>query len=127
MPNLSNPKLKIQSTTGSDQMTVSASVKVTFLPEELHIIQVLSLKCKLACKVWSEDGGFNGPDDPLFSLATKTITKNGTYDFKPRLIDRSVLDEDWEGNDELYAKFGVKAVGFPMSDETRSLTQVGNY
>ena len=41
---------------------------------EANIIKVLGLKCKLACRVWGEDSGFNGGDDSLFSLSTKTIT-----------------------------------------------------
>ena len=126
MPNLINPKLKIQSTSGSNQMKVTTTVTVSFDATEENIIKVLGLKCKLACRVWSEDSGFNGGDDPLFSLATKTITKDGTYEFV-RMVDRSLLDEDWEGNDELYAKFALNAVSFPMSAGTRTATQVGNY
>ncbi|MEO8152426.1 MAG: hypothetical protein ABI605_05100 [Rhizobacter sp.] len=126
MPTLSNPKLKIQSTSGSNQMKVTTTVTVQFSAAEENIIKILSLKCKLASRVWGEDSGFNGGDDPLFSLATKTITKNGTYEFV-RSVDRSLLDEDWEGNDELYARFALNAVAFPMSATAQSATQVGNY
>ncbi len=126
MPTLSSPKLKIQSTTGTNQMKVTTSVTVGFDATEVNIIKVLGLKCKLACRVWGEDSGFNGGDDSLFSLSTKTITKSGSYEFV-RVVDASLLDEDWEGNDELYAKFALNAVSFPMSAATRTATQVGNY
>jgi hypothetical protein len=126
MPTLSNPELKIQSTAGSSQLTVKTKVTVRFSPEEEHIISCLKLKFKLACRVWSEDDMFNGGDDPLFSLSTKTITKDGTYEFV-RVVSHNLLDEDWEGNDEVYAKFALNAVAFPMSAATRTPTQVGNY
>ena len=126
MPVLSNPKLKIQSTSGSSQMKVTTSVTVAFSAAEKHIIEVLSLKFKLASRVWGEDSGFNGGDDPLFSLATKTINKGGNYEFV-RHVNRDLLDEDWEGNDELYARFALNAVAFPMSASAQSATQVGNY
>jgi len=126
MPVLSNPKLKIQSTAGSSQMKVTTSVTVAFSAAEKHITEVLNLKFKLASRVWGEDSGFNGGDDSLFSLATKTITRGGNYEFV-RSVDRSMLDEDWEGNDELFARFALNAVAFPMSASAQSSTQVGNY
>jgi len=126
MPTLSNPKLKVEATSGSSQMKVTTQVTVNFHPQEETNIKVLGLKCKLACRVWGEDSGFNGGDDSLFSLATKTIDKDGTYTFV-RTVARDLLDEDWEGNDELYAKFALNAVGFPMSATTRSATITGNY
>lgn len=44
-----------------------------------------------------------------------------------RNVSNNMLDEDWEGNDEVYAKFALNAVTFPMSAATRTPTQVGNY
>ena len=126
MPTLSKPELHIQSTAGSTHLTVKTRVTVNFSPEEEHIISCLKLKFKLACRIWSEDAVFNGNDDLLFSLSTKTITKDGTYDFVGS-VHHELLDEDWEGNDEVYAKFGLAAVAFPMTAVARTPTQVGNY
>jgi len=126
MPTLSNPKLKIEIVSGSNTAKATAQVTVNFHPQEETNIKILGLKCRLACRVWGEDSGFNGGDDSLFALATKTITKDGTYTFV-RTVSRDTLDEDWEGNDELYAKFALNAVGFPMSTGTRSSTITGNY
>ncbi len=126
MPILSNPRLKIQSTAGSNTLKVVTNITVKFSPEEENIISCLNLKFKLACRVWSEDDFFNGGDEALFALSTKTITKDGNYEFV-RNVSNNLLDEDWEGNDEVYAKFALKAVAFPMSAATRTPTQVGNY
>ena len=126
MPSLSQPKLKIQSTAGSSQLKVTTSVTVKFSPEEESIISALNLKFKLKSRVWAEDDMFNGGDDPLFWLSTKTITKEGHYEFV-RTVNHGLLDEDWEGNDEVYAKFALAAIAFPMAATTRTQTQVGNY
>lgn len=126
MPTLSNPKLQLQSTAGSGLVKVTTSVIVKFNDSEEHIIKCLNLKFKLACRIWSEDDVFNGGDDPMFALSTKTITKDGTYTFE-RTVPTSMLDEDWEGNDEFYAKFALQAIAFPMGANTRTSTQVGNY
>lgn len=126
MPALTNPKLKIQTISGSNNAKVTAEVTVNFHPQEETNIKILGLKCRLRCRVWAEDGGFNGDDDPLFSMSTKTITKDGTYTFE-RTVSRDTLDEDWEGNDEIYAKFALNAVAFPMAASTKTSTITGNY
>ncbi|WOB06831.1 hypothetical protein [Piscinibacter gummiphilus] len=126
MPTLSNPKLQLQSTAGSGLVKVTTQVTVRFNDAEENIIKCLNLKFKLASRVWSEDDMFNGGDDPMFALPTKTITKDGTYTFE-RTVPTSMLDEDWEGNDEFYAKFALQAIAFPMAASTRTPTQVGNY
>ena len=114
MPALLNPKIKIEATSGSNTMKVTTQVTVNFGPQEETNIKILGIKCKLACRVWGQDSGFNGGDDSLFSMPTKTINKDGTYVFV-RHVARDLLDEDWEGNDEIFAKFALNAVGFPMS------------
>jgi hypothetical protein len=126
MPALTNAKLKIETLSGSNTAKVTALVTVNFHPQEENYIKILGLKCRLRCRVWSEDGGLNGDDDPLFNLPTKTITKDGTYTFE-RTVSRDVLDEDWEGNDEIYARFKLNAVAFPMAAGVKTATITGNY
>ena len=126
MPVLSNPKLSIQVASGTNQRKVTATVTVSFSTVEENIIKVLGLVPKLSCRVWGEDGGFNGDDDHLFSYNTKTITKDGTYTFMGT-VNKAVLDEDNVGNDEIYAKFGLSTPSFPMSAATRSPTINGDF
>ncbi len=126
MPILSNPKLKITSTAGSGQLKITTSVTVRFSAAEENIIKANSLTFKLKSRVWGEDDGFNGGNDPLFWLATKTITKGGDYQFV-RTVHHGLLDEDSVGEDEVFAKFFLQAVAFPMMASTRSPTQSGDY
>lgn len=122
---LLNPKLKIESTTGTSEMLVTAIVTVHYGPQEENIIKILGLKSKLKCRLWSDDADPDA-DNPVFWFATKTINKNDTYTFTKK-VPRSTLDEDWEGNDELYAKFVLSTDGFPITAKTQTLVQVGNY
>lgn len=129
MPVLSNPALKIELVSGTSQANVTASVKVAFDQVEENFIKLLGLKFKLMCRLWGEDSGFNGGDDGLFSLTTKTITADGTYTFT-KTVSRSSLDEDWEGNDEIYARFRCKSTtpSFPMeATPQNSQTISGNF
>jgi len=118
--------MKIVATAGSPTLKITTSVTVKFSAAEENIINCNSLKFKLKSRIWGEDDDFNGGNDPLFWLPTKTITKEGTYTFV-RNVHHGMLDEDSVGDDEVYARFFLQAVAFPMSAATRSPTQEGNY
>ena len=104
MPTLSNPTLHIGLVAGTSNRVVTATVKLNFFQSEETLIKFLSLKYLLKCRIWGSDSGFNGDDDPLFSIASKSVNADGTFTFK-RTVNASSLDEDWEGNDEVYARF----------------------
>ena len=125
MAQLLNPKLKIQSTTGTNQMLVTAIVTVRYSDQEESIMKALNLKSKLKCRLWSDDA-WPDADNPVFWFATKLISKEDTYTFT-RTVSKDTLDEDWEGNDELYAKFALSTEGFTISASTQTPVQVGNY
>jgi hypothetical protein len=127
MPTLKNPTLRLELVSGTTQVKVTATVKVDFDPSEEAAIKLLGLKYKLKCRIWGEDDGFNGSDDSLFWMETKTITVDDTYTFI-RKVDRSKLDEDW-GNDEIYARFFCQSTSllFPTPARARSITIPGNF
>ena len=126
MPTMLNPKLAIQLASGTNQRKVTATVTVKFNTVEENMIKVLGLTPRLACRVWGEDSGFNGGDDLLFSYSTKTITKDGTYTFSGT-VNKSVLDEDSVGEDEVYAKFALSTPSFPLSAAAQSPTISGDF
>lgn len=125
MAHLLNPKLKIESTTGTNQMLVTAIVTLRYTDQEESIIKALNLKSKLKCRLWSDDA-WPDADNPVFWFGTKMVNKNDTYTFT-RKVSKNTLDEDWEGNDELYAKFALSTEGFVIGGTTQTLVQVGNY
>jgi hypothetical protein len=129
MPVLSNPSLRLELVSGTSDVKVTAAVRVKFDPVEEAFIKLLGLKFKLRCNVRGEDGGFNGPDDALFSIASKIIVKDDTYTFM-RKVNRDSLDEDWEGNDEIYARFRLASTtpSLPMAAvPVDSPTITGNF
>ena len=129
MPTLSNPTLKLELVSGTSNVKVTGTVRVNFYPVEEALIKNLGLKFKLRCNVRGEDGGFNGADDALFSIASKTITEDGGYTFV-RTVNRASLDEDWEGNDEIYARFRLASTtpSLPMAaTPVDSSTITGNF
>ena len=129
MPVLSSPTLSLTLVAGTSNVKVAASVKVSFDDPEETLMKLLSLKYKLRCRIYGEDGFFNGPDDSLFSIASKTITGDGTYKFA-KTVNRSSLDEDWEGNDEIYAKFSgqTTSASFPFVTHPKQSDSItGNF
>ena len=129
MPVLSNPTLKLELVSGSTQVKVTGTVKVSFDTVEENFIKLLGLKFALRCRIWGEDSGFNGGNDALFSIATKTITADGTYTFT-RTVNRSSLDEDWEGNDEIFARYRCQSTtaSLPLAaTPVNSPTITGNF
>jgi hypothetical protein len=129
MPTLSNPTLRLELVSGTTNVKVTATVRASFNAVEENVIKLLGVKFKLRCNVRGEDSGFNGADDPLFSIASKTIVEDGTYSFV-RTINRNTLDEDWEGNDEIYARFRLASTtpSLPMAaNPVDSPTITGNF
>jgi len=129
MPVLSSPTLSLTLVAGTSNVKVAASVKVSFDDPEETLMKLLSLKYKLRCRIYGEDSGFNGADDSLFSIASKTITGDGTYKFE-KTVNRSSLDEDWEGNDEIYAKFSgqTTSASFPFVTHPKQSDSItGNF
>jgi len=129
MPTLSNPTLKIELVSGTTQVKVTASVRATFDAVEENFIKLLGLKFRLKCNILGADSGLNGADDALFSIASKTILEDGSFTFT-RTVNRSSLDEDWEGNDEIYAKFRLASTtaSLPLAaTPVKSPTITGNF
>ena len=135
MPTLSNPRLSIKLVAGTTKVEITSSVKVNFTPNEEAIMKVFPLvKYTMSCRLFGEDGGLNGADDPMFlvtSVGPKKVNADHLHSFK-REVDKSALDEDWEGNDEIYARFACAAptnVGFVLASATQvnSDTITGNF
>lgn len=128
MATLSNPKLVIKLISGTSNAEVTATVDAALRPFEENLVKALGLKFKLKCKLRSDDDGFNGGDDDLFAFAGKLITADGNYKFAAT-VNRDTLDEDWEGNDEIYARFILRSTSgmFPFVRRTNSPVVTGNF
>jgi hypothetical protein len=127
MAALSNAKLVITLVSGTNNVTVQASVNVTFSAFELNQIN-LGLRGRLHCELWGEDGTvFNGGDDDLVSFPTRTLATSGVQTFFATLPS-SVLDEDL-GGDEIYAQLTLSSseASFPMNATLRSPTVTGSF
>ena len=126
MATLSSPSLSVVSQ-GGDVVKVTTKVNVTFNQFEKFMIGQ-GLSVTVACRMWGEDSGINGGDDNLFSMDTKPVSSTGTVQFT-RNVAKSWLDEDWEGKDEIYARFNLASAspGIIPSVTTRSATKVGSY
>lgn len=128
MAQMSNPTLKIQLISGTSNADVTASVRVSLDSTEESLVKLVGLKFKLRCRLWGEDGLLNS-DDVIYSFPAKTVVADGTYTFH-KTISRDTLDEDWEGNDEVYAKFSITSSSpiFPLSvPPMQSPTIHGNF
>ncbi|MDA7417016.1 hypothetical protein PGB34_11620 [Xenophilus arseniciresistens] len=128
MPTLSNPNLRITLISGTSKAKVDATVRVNFDAFEEALIKQLGLKFRLGCRIWGEDSGLTGADDSLFSIASQTVTADGNFAFS-RTVDRDSLDEDWVGNDEIYARFSCQSTtpSFPLAASVRSAAVTGDF
>ena len=135
MPTLSNATLTVKLVAGTSNVDITASVKVGFSPQEEALIKLFAplapITYSLRAEMWAEDSGFNGDDDKLSKIGSKSVAADGTHTFTKR-VNRSTLDEDWEGNDEVYAKFGCTApsnTGLSLQSATpaKSSTITGNF
>jgi len=128
MATLSKPTLSIKLVAGTNNADVTATVTTKLTTFEKGLVDKLGLKFRLKCKLRGEDSGFNGSDDDLFSFAKKTITANGVSTFSTR-VSRDTLDEDWEGNDEIYARFTLQSTEaiFPFATSKNSPVISGNF
>jgi hypothetical protein len=125
---LSSPNLSIKLISGTNNAEVTATVASAFSAFEKALVDNLGLKFRLKCKLRGQDSGFNGADDDLFSFASKQITANGTSTFKTT-VSRDTIDEDWEGNDEVYARFTLQSTEpiFPFATSKDSSVITGNF
>ncbi len=129
MPQLSNPTLRIELVAGTTKVKVSGTVHVTLDAFEEALVKQLGLKFRARCLIMGEDSGFNGADDQLFRLPSKIVTSDGTIPFF-REVDRSKLDEDWEGNDEIFAHYTCASTTSSFSlaaTPKNSITITGNF
>jgi hypothetical protein len=104
MASLTNPKLSIKLISGTSKAEIKATVDLGLSQVDRNLIEVLGVKFKVGCAIRGSDSGFNGGDDTLIVFSKKTKTSSGTVTFETE-VNRDVLDEDWEGNDEIYARF----------------------
>jgi len=117
MPTLSNPRLSIKLVAGTTKVEITSSVKVNFTPNEEAIMKLFPLVKYTMITVTS--------------VGPKKVNADHSHSFK-REVDKSALDEDWEGNDEIYARFRCAAptnVGFVLASATpvNSDTITGNF
>lgn len=112
---------------GGDVFKVTAQVNVTFTQFEKFMISQ-GLAVSVSCRMWGEDSGFNGDDDNLFSMGTKAVSNSGVVQFT-RNVAKDWLDEDWEGQDEIYAKFTLASAspGIIATVVKSSPTKTGSY
>jgi len=125
--NLLNPTLTIKLVAGTNSADVTATV-TTKLTDFEKVLVKEGLRFRLKCKLRGEDSGFNGSDDDVFSFPSKTIAASGLSTFTHR-ISRDTLDEDWEGNDEIYARFTLQSLEpiFPFVKTKDSAVITGNF
>jgi hypothetical protein len=128
MPTLSSPKLTVKLISGTSKVDVVAAIHIVFNEFEKKLINLLGLKFKLRCLLRGSDSGFNGADDDLFLFSNKTITADGTSTFS-KTMSSSVLDEDWVGEDEVYARFTLQSAEalFPFTGVNDSPIVTGSF
>jgi len=128
MASLSQPHLSIKLLSGTSNAEVTATVNVSLTQFELNLVKNLGLKFKLRCQLRGADSGFNGADDDLFTYTGKSILAGGTSTFKATM-SRNTLDEDWVGDDEVYARFTLQSAEpiFPLVLTTDSPIITGSF
>ena len=126
MASLTNPTFTVTPQAG-DIVHVVAKVNVNFNAFEKFMISQ-GLAVTVSCRMWGEDSGLNGGDDNLFSMGSKAVSNSGTVQFS-RNVAKSWLDEDWEGRDEIYARFSLSSAspGIIGAVTARSVTKTGSY
>jgi len=130
MPVLSDPHLHIEVSSGSSDAKVTASVDVTFSPQELALINLFEqagapLRYKVTCRIRGADG-FANPDNALFTLGNVMVHTNRNNIPFLRVVHRDLLDEDSGSGpfsngpgDEVYARFWCTAptnTGLALAD-----------
>lgn len=124
MATLSNPTFEVDILTGMpNSYVVKGTVNVELTPFETFLVNA-GLPLQLKSDLWGNDGGLNGKDDLLFSLAPQSITTPGTYSFNTT-VPRGVLNEDnslFDKRDEVYTRFNLVSGSnlFPVNIVARS-------
>jgi hypothetical protein len=123
-----NPRLTINLIASTSDTDVIGTVDVSFTPFETFLINGAGLRYLLKCKLIGEDSGFNGSNDDLFIFQAQTITAPGTFTFRSN-VNRSTLDEDSVGNDEIFAEFTLQSAepSFPFAQSTNSPVISGDF
>lgn len=116
MPTLSDPKLTIKVASGSPEATVTASVDVSFSQTEKTLIDLLSLRYKVTCRIRGADSP--DPDNALFTLGNVRVDADQNNIEFSRVVSRDKLDEDTVSKDEVYARFWCE----PPADTGLQLT-----
>jgi hypothetical protein len=136
MPTLSDPKLHIEVSSGSNEAKVTASVDVHFSTIEKALMTILNqppndpntLSYKVTCRIRGADGFLN-PDNTLFTLGNVPNVKTDRNNIPfARVVSRDLLDEDSGSGpfsngpgDEVYARFWCTAptnTGLALTDAT---------
>lgn len=128
MPTVEKPHLNIKLISGSSNVEITVTTKVTLDTTDMFLVKNAGLRFKLKGKMRGEDSGFNGGDDDLFNLPSLGVMETATITTK-KTVSRDSLDEDWEGNDEVYARMTLVSLSpiFPFSKSRDSATITGNF
>lgn len=101
-------QLKITVTSG--KVTPVVSYKLAFNAGDLNLMKQYPNLFRVRCELWGADSGLNGGDDKLYTYpqtryyadTTPSALEEGK--FTATLNKGAELDEDWESQDEIYAK-----------------------
>lgn len=127
MASLTNPSLKIELISGTNNAKVTGTIKVGFTAFEKFNIEH-GVRFRLYCRLVGDDAGFNGGDDDLYLYPRKTLTAGGVYTFA-KTLSRNTLDEDSIGEDEVYARFRLVSTepSFPVNITKESAVISGDF
>lgn len=128
MPTVAKPHLTIKLISGTNNVEIAVTTNVTLDSTDLFLVKNAGLRFKLRGKMRGEDSGLNGGDDDLFNLPSHGVMESGTVTTK-KTVSRDSLDEDWEGNDEVYARMTLVSLApiFPFSKSRDSAVITGNF
>ena len=111
MASISSLKLKITSSSGKVSPVVT--YKLSFSVGEQNLMKTFPGLFSVRCELWGADSGLNGGDDKLYVYPITRIYPDGSISgleegtFSATLNKGAELDEDWNSEDEVYAKLIV--------------------
>ncbi|MEY4765235.1 MAG: hypothetical protein RI907_1908 [Pseudomonadota bacterium] len=127
MASIQSVSLKI--TVSSGKVTPVVTYKLNFSQGDLNLLKQFPNLYSVRCELWGADSGLNGGDDKLFiypitrSYPDGTITAQETGTFQATLNKGAELDEDWESQDEVYAKV-ILSNNFAGTKSSKNSSQV---
>lgn len=100
-------------TVSSSKVTPVVTYKLQFNQGDLNLMKQYPNLFRVRCALWGADSGLNGGDDKLYIYpvtryypdTTPTALEEGS--FTATLNKGAELDEDWESQDEVYAKVSL--------------------